>query len=93
MDPIQSIAGLVPEVLKLGGWGALIILFLARVIVTKKEKDEAVAVERERVADKHKQLEILTEAVREGDMALSKLASSWETAINIITRQRKDQER
>lgn len=91
MDPtLQAIADLLPEVLKLGGWGALIALFLSRRVLTKGEKDEAIAAERERVADKDRQIAMLTKAVQDGDAAMERLAVAWEAAISLIMRQRGD---
>lgn len=87
-DTVDAIAALLPELLKLGGWGALILLFMTRRIITKGEKDEAMAAERERIADKDKQIDILTKAVSDGDAAMERLAVAWEAAISLITRQR-----
>jgi hypothetical protein len=87
-ETVDAIAALLPELLKLGGWGALIALFMTRRIVTKGEKDEAIAVERERVADKEGQIAVLTAAVKDGDAAMERLAVAWEAAIALITRQR-----
>jgi hypothetical protein len=89
-ETVDAIAALLPELLKLGGWGAIILLLMTRRMVTKGEKDEAIAVERERVADKDKQIEILTSAVKDGDAAMERLAVAWEAAIALITRQRKE---
>ena len=88
MDIIEQLGQLLPELIKLGGWGALIILWVTRRIVTKAEKDEAILVERERIADKDKQIEVLAKAVKDGDSALERLAVAWEAAISLITRQR-----
>ncbi len=91
MDPaLEGLSNLLPELLKLGGWGALILLLIARRVITKAEKDEAVAVERERVNDKDKQIDVLTKAVQDGDSAMERLAIAWEAAIDLIARQRKD---
>jgi hypothetical protein len=87
-ETVDAIAALLPELLKLGGWGALIALFMTRRIVTKGEKDEAIAVERERVADKEGQIAVLAAAVKDGDAAMERLAVAWEAAIALITRQR-----
>lgn len=89
-ETVDAIAALLPELLKLGGWGALILLFITRRVVTKGEKDEAIATERERVADKDKQIEVLTRAVQDGDAAMDRLAVAWEAAVSLITRQRKE---
>lgn len=90
METLQAILDLLPELLKLGGWGALIALFLTRRVLTKGEKDEAVAVERERVADKDRQIVMLTKAVHDGDAAMEKLAVAWDAAIRVILRQREE---
>ena len=89
-ETVDAIAALLPELLKLGGWGALILLFMTRRLLTKDEKDEAIAVERERIADKDKQIEVLAKAVKDGDAAMERLAVAWEAAISLITRQRKE---
>lgn len=89
MDPtLEALITLVPELLKLGGWGALLALLITRVLVTRKEKDEAVASERERVADKDQQIKVLTKSLADGDSAMERLAVAWEAAINLIVRQR-----
>lgn len=87
-ETVNAIAALLPELLKLGGWGALLLLVMTRRVVTKGEKDEAIAVERERIADKDKQIAVLAQAVKDGDSALERLAVAWEAAIALITRQK-----
>ncbi len=89
-ETVDAITALLPELLKLGGWGALILLFMTRRLLTKDEKDEAIAVERERIADKDKQIDVLAKAVKDGDAAMERLAVAWEAAISLITRQRKE---
>ena len=89
-EAVNAIAELLPELLKLGGWGALVLLFLTRRVITKGEKDEAVAVERDRIADKDKQIEFLRQAVRDSDAASERLAVAWEAAIALITRQQRE---
>jgi hypothetical protein len=89
-ETVDAIAALLPELLKLGGWGAMILLLMTRRMVTKGEKDDSIAVERERVADKDKQIEVLAKAVKDGDEAMERLAVAWEAAISLVTRQRKE---
>lgn len=89
-ETVDAIAALLPELLKLGGWGALLLLVMTRRVVTRGEKDDAIAVERERIADKDKQIEVLTKAVKDGDDAMERLAVAWEAAIALMTRQRKE---
>jgi hypothetical protein len=84
---LDALGQLIPEILKLGGWGALVLLFLSRRVVTKGEKDDAIAIERERVVDKDRQIEVLTKAVQDGDATMDRLAVAWEAAIALITRQ------
>lgn len=85
-DALQAIAEQIPELIKLGGWGALIALFLTRRVVTKQELDDARGANEERIADKDKQIIVLTKAVQDGDAALERLAIAWEAAISLITR-------
>jgi len=90
MDIINEIGKLLPELLKLGGWGAMIILFLTRRVITKQELDEAKQANEERVADKDKQIAVLTKAVQDGDAAMERLAVAWEAAIALVIRDRKE---
>lgn len=90
MELAEALATLLPELLKLGGWGALLALMMTRRLVTKAEKDEAIAAEHARIADKDKQITILTTAVKDGDAAMERLAVAWEAAISIITRRAKE---
>ena len=91
MDPtLEALFSVLPELAKLGGWGALLALLITRVLVTRKEKDEAVAAERERVADKEQQIVVLTKSLKDGDAAMERLAVAWEAAIGLIIRQRGD---
>ena len=90
MDIINEIGNLLPELLKLGGWGAMVILFLTRRVITKQELDEAKQANEERVADKDKQIVTLTKAVQDGDAAMERLAVAWEAAIALVIRDRKE---
>lgn len=86
MDILTEIGNLLPEILKLGGWGALIALFLTRRVVTKQELDDAKKACEERVGDKDKQIAVLSKAVQDGDSAMERLAVAWEAAISLIMR-------
>lgn len=90
MDIINEIGSLLPELLKLGGWGAMLILLITRLVVTKAEKDEAIAVERDRIKEKDKQIEVLRAAVKEGDANMERLAVAWEAAIKFIALREKE---
>lgn len=83
---MEELSGLLPEIIKLGGWGALIILFLSRRVVTKQELDESKKACEERVLDKDKQIVVLAKAVQDGDSAMERLAVAWEAAISLIMR-------
>lgn len=97
METISALAEAFPELIKLGGWGVLVALFLLRRITTKGEKDEAVAAERERSADKDKQIAVLQRAVEEDSrnmtqiaQTMEKMAAAWEALVRFVPRPREE---